>query len=158
MITCIAYAACIELFMKYVYTPKVIHQTDLLPKQTGLEALLIAWVHVQLFCIKYIIFFRFSGLFAKIDGYAPPGAPKCVSMTSTFVDMWRTFDRGLYRFLQHCIYYPMGGSRKGLVRQLMASFLCFGFVAFWHGATELLFLWGVVNWIGVVIESLAMIR
>ncbi|XP_066928600.1 protein-cysteine N-palmitoyltransferase HHAT-like [Clytia hemisphaerica] len=157
VITCTTYAACLELFMNHLYTPKVIHQTDLLSTQTGLEALSIAWVHVQLFCIKYIIFFRFSGLFAKIDGFTPPGPPKCVSMTSTFMEMWRTFDRGLYQFLQHCIYYPMGGSKKGLVRQISASFLCFGFVAYWHGATELLFTWGVVNWVGIVLESMAKI-
>jgi D-alanyl-lipoteichoic acid acyltransferase DltB (MBOAT superfamily) len=39
------------------------------------------------------------------------------------------------------VYVPLGGSRKGLVRQLAATCVCFAFVAVWHDLEDRLFAW-----------------
>ena len=50
---------------------------------------------------------------------------------------------------------PMGGSRKGVIRQIAGSFLAFAFVWLWHGGHVQMLWWFIPNWLGVVVESTA---
>ena len=49
----------------------------------------------------------------------------------------------------------MGGSRKGVIRQLIGSFLSFAFIWQWHGGHLYALWWFIPNWLGVVVESAA---
>lgn len=53
------------------------------------------------------------------------------------------------------MYIPLGGSRHGVLRQLLASVVCFIFVFCWHGAEENLFWWVIGNFIDIVLETIA---
>lgn len=53
------------------------------------------------------------------------------------------------------IYIPLGGSRSGVFRQIVASFFAFAFIWLWHGAHVHTIWWFIPNWIGVVVESMA---
>ena len=53
------------------------------------------------------------------------------------------------------IYIPLGGSRTGVFRQIVASFSAFAFIWLWHGAHAHTVWWFIPNWIGVVVESIA---
>ena len=53
------------------------------------------------------------------------------------------------------IYIPLGGSRKGVIRQIAASFCAFAFIWQWHGGHTHTLWWFIPNWLGVVVESLA---
>lgn len=53
------------------------------------------------------------------------------------------------------IYIPLGGSRTGVFRQIVASFSAFAFIWLWHGAHAHTVWWFIPNWIGVVVESMA---
>ncbi|XP_066928185.1 protein-cysteine N-palmitoyltransferase HHAT-like [Clytia hemisphaerica] len=148
-----------QVVFKYTSTALTHLYSGLFLYQLGsFDSMCLAFYHVQIFCIKYTIFYRFVGIFAKLDGHIPPGTPKCAQMTLTFTDMWRTFDQGLYKILQKNIYFPIGGSRRGVPVQILSSFLCFLFVAFWHGGTQRNhLLWGLLNWFGVIMESIGRI-
>ena len=147
-----------QVVFKYTSTEITGENPHLVDHLSGLDSFFLAFYHVQIFGIKYIIFYRFGGIFAKLNGHTPPGTPKCTQMTLTFTDMWRTFDQGLYKILQKNIYFPMGGSRRGIPMQLLSSFFCFLFVAFWHGGNRTNFIvWGLLNWLGVIIESIGRI-
>lgn len=50
---------------------------------------------------------------------------------------------------------PMGGSRRGVIRQLLGSFLAFMFVWAWHGGHRDTLWWFIPNWLGVAIEGIA---
>jgi hypothetical protein len=50
---------------------------------------------------------------------------------------------------------PLGGSRRGVFRQVLASFLAFGFVWAWHGGNRDTLWWFIPNWLGVAVEGLA---
>ena len=50
---------------------------------------------------------------------------------------------------------PMGGSRKGVIRQIAGSFLTFAFIWLWHGGLVHNLWWFIPNWLGVVVESMA---
>ena len=60
-------------------------------------------------------------------------------------EFWQRWHMTLSRFLTTYIYFPLGGSRKGLVRtciNLMVVFLASGL---WHGAGWLFLLWGLMH-------------
>jgi len=60
-------------------------------------------------------------------------------------EFWQRWHITLSRFLTSYIYFPLGGSRKGLVRtciNLMVVFLASGL---WHGAGWLFLLWGLMH-------------
>lgn len=44
---------------------------------------------VLLFYLKYVVFYRFAGMFARLDGVYPPGIPRCVLGLYLFTDMWK---------------------------------------------------------------------
>ena len=145
----------LEIFLRFVYAHALSIYHWLLEEMTPVEAIAMFWIHLHIFNIKYFIFYTFSGLFAKLDGIEPPGPPKCIASLYTYVDMWRYFDKGLNRFLLQTIYLPLGGSRKGFGRKTIASFACFTFIGFWHGADKSFMTWALSNWLGIVVESIA---
>ena len=144
----------LEIFFHLIYANTLCVYHDILQQMTVLDAISLFWIHLHIFNIKYFIFYRFSGLFAKIDGIEPPGPPKCIASLYTFVDMWRYFDKGLNKFLSQNIYIPLGGSVQGFSKQTLASCLCFSFVGYWHGADKSLMFWALTNWLGIVTESI----
>ncbi|ELU12899.1 hypothetical protein CAPTEDRAFT_198699 [Capitella teleta] len=108
----------------------------------------------QFFMQKYFIMFGLPSLIASLDDIIAPSFPKCISRIYLFSEMWKSFDHGLYNFIKSHIYIPLGGSRKGAFRQLLASFLCFAFIYLWHGATRSLLFWALLNHAGIVAEVL----
>jgi D-alanyl-lipoteichoic acid acyltransferase DltB (MBOAT superfamily) len=116
----------------------------------------IGWVLGQFFMMKYLVIFGFPAQFARIDGFEPPPVPACISYVYCYGDMWKSFDRGLYDFLKRYIFIPFGGSKSGLLRQLLGSALCFAHIFHWHGGEWYLFLWCVINFLETSLEQLGM--
>lgn len=57
------------------------------------------------------------------------------------------------RFAYRYIYVPMGGSQSSLLGMLFSTALTFAFVNYWHGGQSYLWYWGVLNWLGVIVEN-----
>ena len=106
------------------------------------------------FMVKYVVLYGFPSFLLKLDGLTPPEQPQCVSHIYFYSEMWKNFDRGLYIYLKTYIYVPLGGSQRGLLRQLLASFCCFMFVYIWHGGEHYLFIWVFLNFISIALESI----
>ncbi|KAK2535642.1 Hhat [Columba guinea] len=51
------------------------------------------------------------------------------------------------------IYVPMGGSQSSPLGMLFSTGLTFAFVSYWHGGQSYLWYWGVLNWLGVIVEN-----
>ena len=60
-----------------------------------------------------------------------------------------------YSTFSRYIYVPLGGSRHGLLWQLVGSFLAFCFVWGWHGGHSPSLWWFIPNWLGIVVESVS---
>jgi len=60
-------------------------------------------------------------------------------------DFWRRWHITLSRFLRDYLYIPMGGSRNGLGRQLLALLATMTLGGLWHGAGLTFVAWGVVH-------------
>ena len=52
------------------------------------------------------------------------------------------------------IYFPLGGSRRGVRMQLVASFSTFCFIWSWHGGYKSQLWWFIPNWVGIVAETI----
>ncbi|XP_061847360.1 protein-cysteine N-palmitoyltransferase HHAT isoform X4 [Colius striatus] len=113
----------------------------------------LALAQVLFFYVKYLVLYGVPALLLQMDGLKPPALPCCVSLMHSFTKMWRSFDVGLHRFLVRYIYVPMGGSQSSLRGMLFSTALTFAFVSYWHGGQSYLWYWGMLNWLGVIVEN-----
>ncbi|XP_047349110.1 protein-cysteine N-palmitoyltransferase HHAT isoform X1 [Vespa velutina] len=110
----------------------------------------------QFFLNKYVIVYGTNKTLCEADDIKAPLPPKCIGRIHLYSDMWKYFDRGLYKFLIRYIYIPVVKS-KNYYRKLFGSFLCFTFVFLWHGMQTNIFTWALLNFIGLNIENLSRI-
>ncbi len=62
-----------------------------------------------------------------------------------FRDFWRRWHVSLGRWFTNYVYVPLGGSRRGLGRQLLAVFTVFALSGLWHGAEWSFVVWGLFH-------------
>lgn len=67
-------------------------------------------------------------------------------------DFWRRWHMTLSGWLRDYIYIPLGGSRKGTVRQCINILIVFGVSGLWHGAGLTFLVWGIFHGICQVAE------
>ena len=66
-------------------------------------------------------------------------------------EFWQRWHITLSRFLTTYIYFPLGGSRKGLVRTCINLMIVFLASGLWHGAGWLFLLWGLMHGAAMVL-------
>jgi D-alanyl-lipoteichoic acid acyltransferase DltB (MBOAT superfamily) len=69
-------------------------------------------------------------------------------------DFWRRWHITLGRFLRDYIYIPLGGNRKGKVRNYANLFLTFLIGGFWHGAGWTFVIWGAMHGLALCVHRL----
>jgi len=69
-------------------------------------------------------------------------------------DFWRRWHMTLSRFLKDYIYIPLGGNRLGAFRTYLNLFLVFLICGFWHGASWMFVIWGVLHGLASIINRL----
>ncbi|XP_022091250.1 protein-cysteine N-palmitoyltransferase HHAT-like [Acanthaster planci] len=142
----------VEFVLHFLYFP-AFHQVRLVFQFLPTWSIAgVGLCHLLFFQVKYLVTYGLPRAIALWDRIDAPLPPICVLAMYTFQDMWKYFDRGLHSLLVSTIYIPMGGSRHGFFRQLLASMLCFSFVFVWHGLETHLFYWALINWLGTVNE------
>ncbi|MCS6905191.1 MAG: MBOAT family protein [Bacteroidia bacterium] len=75
-------------------------------------------------------------------------------LAQNITDFWRRWHISLSSWLRDYIYIPLGGNRKGELRQyfhLLATMLIGGF---WHGASWKFVFWGGMHGLGLVVHKL----
>lgn len=70
-------------------------------------------------------------------------------------DFWRRWHISLASWLRDYLYIPLGGSRKGLPRQLVNLVITFTLCGLWHKPTWNFILWGFINGIFLCIGKLS---
>ena len=53
------------------------------------------------------------------------------------------------------MYIPLGGSRYGLTRQLLATSATFIYIFVWHGCRTYVAVWTLINFAGIIAEIFA---
>ena len=60
-------------------------------------------------------------------------------------DFWRRWHISLSRFLRDYLFIPLGGSRHGLARTMLALLVTMGLGGLWHGAGWTFVIWGLLH-------------
>lgn len=67
-------------------------------------------------------------------------------------EFWKRWHITLTSFLRECLYFPLGGSRKGAGRAYLNILIVFLVSGLWHGAGWTFLIWGGLHGLGQIIE------
>ena len=66
-------------------------------------------------------------------------------------DFWRRWHISLSNFLRDYLYIPLGGSRHGVARYMLATLITMGLCGLWHGAGWTYVVWGLWHGVGLIV-------
>ncbi|MDF2668810.1 MAG: hypothetical protein K0R67_1116 [Paenibacillus sp.] len=75
-------------------------------------------------------------------------------LSTNATEFWRRWHITLSTWIRHYIYIPLGGSRKGPVRQYTNLFLAMAISGIWHGAAWTYVLWGMYHGLLLIVHKL----
>ncbi|EPZ57268.1 MBOAT, membrane-bound O-acyltransferase family protein [[Clostridium] sordellii ATCC 9714] len=118
---------------------------------------LSAWLGIIAYSLQ--IFFDFSGYsdmaiglgnmfgFEFLENFNYPYISKSAS------EFWRRWHISLGSWFKDYIYIPLGGSKKGKLRNYINLFIVWFLTGFWHGASWTFIAWGLYFGILIAIEK-----
>lgn len=68
-------------------------------------------------------------------------------------NFWQRWHISLSTWFRDYVYFPLGGSRKGVAREFVNLFITFLLSGFWHGASLTFIIWGAWHGAGLIIEK-----
>jgi alginate O-acetyltransferase complex protein AlgI len=135
----------------FIYQNFVQYIFDDPSKHTGLECLLGVYGYAM------VIYCDFSGYsdmalgIARWTGFKIPPNFDSPYQSSSITEFWRRWHISLSSWLRDYLYIPLGGNRKGKVRQYINLGLTMLIGGFWHGAS-----WNFIFWGGLHGTALAL--
>jgi len=69
-------------------------------------------------------------------------------------EFWKRWHITLTTFLRECLYFPLGGSRKGSGRTYVNILIIYLVSGFWHGAGWTFIVWGVLHGLAQIVERI----
>lgn len=115
-----------------------------------------AWVGALSYTLQ--IYFDFSGYSDMAIGLALMFNIKFpINFFSPYkavnvIDFWRRWHITLSHFLRDYLYIPLGGNRKGVVRQNLNLFVTMFLGGLWHGAAWTFVIWGSLHGVFLAIN------
>lgn len=107
------------------------------------------------------LYFDFSGYVdmargsALLLGFNLPENFDAPYFTTSIAEFWRRWHMTLGDWLRNYLYFPLGGSRRGLARTCLNLFLIMLIAGIWHGAAWGYVLWGILHGIALVVHRLS---
>lgn len=117
-----------------------------------------AWI--ACFAYTFQLYFDFSGYsdmalgVAAMFGIFIPVNFLSPYKATSLIDFWRRWHITLSRFLKDYLYIPLGGNRKGRVREIANLLITMAIGGLWHGANWTFVVWGILHGIGLSINHL----
>lgn len=115
----------------------------------------------------FIIFFYSWQIYMDFSGYTDMarGVAKMVGinlmenfnlpyLASSIQDFWRRWHISFSSWLRDYIYFPLGGSRGGLIKTIVNTLIVFTLSGLWHGASWNFVVWGLLHGIGISAERI----
>jgi D-alanyl-lipoteichoic acid acyltransferase DltB (MBOAT superfamily) len=102
------------------------------------------------------IFLDFSGYTLIVTGlgfllgYELPINFRQPYLAINLQDFWRRWHISLSTFIRDYVYIPLGGNRKGFVREQLNLFIAMVLSGIWHGASYTFILWGMLHGLGAI--------
>ena len=73
---------------------------------------------------------------------------------TSITEFWNRWHMTLSGFLQKYIYFPLGGSRRGMTRSIINILIVFGVSGIWHGAAWTFIVWGMLHGVARVLHKI----
>ena len=117
----------------------------------------LAWLGIIAFSFQfYFEFFGYSMMaigLGKIMGFDLPKNFDYPYLSLTMTEFWRRWHITLGSWFREYIYIPLGGNRKGKVRQIINTLAVWLFTGLWHGASWNFVLWGLILFVLIITEK-----
>ncbi len=126
--------------------------------ETGELSSLTAWLGIIAFTLQ--IYFDFSGYsdmaigLGKMMGFNFPKNFDYPYQSKSIAEFWRRWHITLGAWFKSYVYFPLGGSRKGMKRTVFNLAVVWLLTGIWHGASWNFILWGVLYGVVIIIEKL----
>lgn len=120
------------------------------------------WLIALLYTLQ--IYFDFSGYsdmaigLGKMFGFNFLENFNYPLIATSITDFWRRWHMSLSSFFRDYIYIPLGGNRKGFIKQLRNIFIVWALTGFWHGASWNFIIWGLYFFVLLIIEKLFLLK
>jgi len=114
-----------------------------------------AWFSVMSYTLQ--IYFDFSAYsdmaigLGRIFGFKLPINFNNPYSSKNIQEFWKRWHITLSNFLRDYLYIPLGGSRQGQARYIMAIFITMTLCGLWHGAGWSFILWGTIHGTALII-------
>ena len=122
---------------------------EILPQQ-------MAWAGV--ICYSFQIYFDFAGYsdmaigLGRMFGFKLPENFDYPYITGSIRQFWNHWHITLGSWLKNYLYFPLGGSKKGLQRTYINLLVVFIICGFWHGASWNFLAWGLIHGAFMIFE------
>ena len=73
-------------------------------------------------------------------------------LTTSIADFWRRWHMTLGEWLRNYLYFPLGGSRQGLLRTCGNLMVVMAIAGIWHGNTWGFLIWGLIHGLALAIH------
>jgi alginate O-acetyltransferase complex protein AlgI len=120
-----------------------------------------AWLAAYLFTFQ--LYFDFSGYsdmalgIGRLFGLHLTRNFSSPYLSANPTDFWKRWHISLSSWIRDYIYIPLGGSKKGLSRQLIYLFIAMTVSGFWHGAAWTFIIWGMYHGILLIAHKLYLV-
>ena len=104
------------------------------------------------------LYFDFSGYCdiaagtARLFGIRLPANFNSPYRSTSVTEFWKRWHITLTSFLRECLYFPLGGSRRGTARTYLNILIIFLVSGLWHGAGWTFLAWGALHGLAQVAE------
>jgi len=118
----------------------------------------VAWLGAIAYAFQ--IYFDFSGYsdmaigLGKIFGFHFPENFSYPYESRSVTEFWRRWHMTLSGWFREYVYIPLGGNRKGFLRQIVNMAVVWFLTGLWHGANWNFVLWGMYYFVLLMLEKL----
>lgn len=126
--------------------------------ELGGMSMATAWVGILAFGFQ--IYFDFSGYsdmaigMGEMLGFHFPENFQYPYISASVTEFWRRWHISLGSWFREYVYIPLGGNRKGRLRQILNILVVWMLTGIWHGAGWNFLLWGLWFALALILEKL----
>lgn len=121
-----------------------------------------AWLGALAYTFQ--IYFDFSGYsdmaigLGKLLGFQFPENFRYPYQSQSMTEFWRRWHITLSTWFREYLYIPLGGNRKGMIRQMFNLLLVWFLTGMWHGAGWNFILWGLYFFVLLLLEKMVLLK
>ena len=130
--------------------------------EIGNLTFVLSWFGIIAFALQ--IYFDFSGYsdmaigLAKIFGMNFDENFNFPYISKSITEFWRRWHITLSSWFRDYIYIPLGGNRKGILKQIRNILIVWFLTGAWHGASWNFILWGVYFGVILILEKIFILK